>query len=319
MPVNDIITRNEYNNIRAKVNGILGTGSGNSGYGQTLNSTDRTTGDSVTINEWTNLRYDIINAFRHQNGTLPSIVSVSEGNTVRYSVVDAPVTTYDTLANGIVTNKFSLGTGRFAQQERIGKQQVWPGVYGASWNTKIACTISFTWTTADAARYFFNSGGLIIVQTERSGFFGGVLSNAQQGSWDTLLTNAGQRSFGGNFPGTGTTPSDGQNWYRLTNVYQQYYVLTASAPYGANIYRLSARVTDVVSNSTGTSKSGQILIELIDNYFDPGPEPSPPPGDAVDGFFHVRGSDRYATGPMTPSGTFTVERPTFSISDIAPA
>jgi hypothetical protein len=66
MPVNDIITQAEYNNIRNKVIGVLGTGSGNSGYGQPLNSSAVALGTRVTVNEYANLRFDIINAWVHQ-------------------------------------------------------------------------------------------------------------------------------------------------------------------------------------------------------------------------------------------------------------
>ena len=93
MPVNDIITQAEYNNIRNKVVGVLSTGSGNSGYGQPLNSSAVALGNRVTINEYANLRFDIINAWVHQAGSAPSTVTVSEGGTIRFSAVDAPVTT----------------------------------------------------------------------------------------------------------------------------------------------------------------------------------------------------------------------------------
>jgi hypothetical protein len=105
---------------------------------------------------------------------------------------------------------------------------------------------------------------------------------------------------------------NGQNWYRLTNAFQQYYTLSGSSPYGANSYNLQARVTDTTDNSSGAAANSQFRVLLIDNYVDPGPEPSPPPGDSVDGIFSIAVSLVFATGVLVPSGfgNFTVTQPT---------
>ena len=62
--VNSVIVQADYNSIRNKIIAVLGSGSGNSGYGQQsrIQSTAVAEGTTVTINEWANLRYDIINA-----------------------------------------------------------------------------------------------------------------------------------------------------------------------------------------------------------------------------------------------------------------
>ena len=343
MPVNDIITQAEYNNIRNKVVGILGTGSSNSGYGQRLNSTAVIEGNRVTINEWANLRFDIINAWVHQVGTTPTTVAIAVGNTVRFSAVDAPVTTYDALANTIVTNKFNLGTGQSAVSVPAGSpvSKTWTGVGSDVWTSSISCTINLQWSNPDQARYFFNTGGQIRITSSRSG---GSLGTSQNTAWTTTLTSAGTQSFGGNNPGTGTTPANGQNWYRLTDAFQQYYSLASSTPYGSNSYRLEARVTDVANNSAGGAASAQILVRFVDDYVDPGvaagstffPGFTPdqpggggsgqqtataadfPPGDAVDGTFSIAVSLVYATGILVPTGigSFTVTQPTITFGSL---
>ena len=316
MPVNDVISQADYNNIRNKVVGVLGTGSGNTGYGQPLNSTAVAEGSRVSINEYANLRFDIINAWVHQVGSAPSTGAVAVGNTVRFSAVDAPVTTYDALANTLVTNRFNLGAGQSAIAIPAGSStsSSWPGIYGTTWNSRIACTIGVNWANAEQARFFFNSGGQIRIASTRTAT---TLITQQAAAWTTLLNNAGTQSFGGNNPSTGTSPSDGRNWYRLTSSFQEYHRTTASTPYGANSWRLSARTTDVSNNSSGTGASSQFLVEFIDNYTDPGP---PAPGDAVDGTFTVSVSLVYATGILVPSGfgNFTVTLPTVTVGAIAP-
>ena len=328
MPVNDIITQAEYNNIRNKVIGVLGTGSGNSGYGQSLNSSAVALGTRVTINEYANLRFDIINAWVHQAGSAPSTVTVSEGGTIRFSAVDAPVTTYDALANTLVSNRFNVGAGQSAVAVPASSPRSRTYTGGSDiWNSSISCTIDVQWPSANAARFFWNSGGQFRITSSRSG----GSSTTQNTSWTSILSSAGTQSFGGNNPGTGTSPMDGQNWYRLTNAFQTYYTLAGSSPYGSNTYNLQARVTDTANNSGGAAANSQFRVLLIDNYVDPGiaslgldrpvqtATPADfPPDDKVDGTFTIAASLVFATGVLVPSGfgNFTVTQPTVTFGTI---
>lgn len=317
MAVNDIIKEAEYNNIRNKLIAILSTGSGTSGWGQTVVSSAVSEGNKVTINEWGNLRYDIINSYTHIYGSAPTTVTVADGDTIRFSAIDAPVTTYDAIVDTIIANKWTVHSSQSATEVATPSATTWPGAYGSSWATKIQCTISVSWPNANAARYFFNSGGQIRISAAQSG--GSV--TAQNTSWRSILSTAGTQSFGGNNPGTGTTPLDGQNWYRLTNSYQQWYTISGSSPYGANSYRILVR-SNVANNSSGTATSADFLLEFIDNYTDPGNYPldSPNTDGTVNGTFTVAASSLYATGVLVPTGTgnFTVTRPAITIGTVAP-
>ena len=343
MPVNDIITQAEYNNIRNKVIGVLGTGSGNTGYGQPLNSTAVAEGSRVTINEYANLRFDIINAWVHQVGSAPSTIAVAVGDTVRFSAIDAPVTTYDALANTLITNRFNVGTGQSAISIPTSspRSRTWSGAGADFWNSQITCTINVQWPSANAARFFFNSGGQIRIASSRTG---GSLGTTQNAEWTTILNSAGTQSFGGNNPGTGTSPSDGLNWYRLTNSFQTYYTLSGSSPYGSNSYNLQSRVTDVANNATGTAANSEFRVVFTDNYIDPPivpgsiafPQGTPvgdgtagggvqtatpadfPPDDKVDGTFSIAVSLVFATGVLVPAplGNFTVTLPTVTFGPL---
>jgi hypothetical protein len=317
MPVNDIISQADYNNIRNKVVGVLGVGSGNSGYGQPLNSTAVAEGSRVTINEYANLRFDIINAWVHQVGSAPSTVAVSVGNTVRFSAVDAPVTTYDALANTLVTNRFNVGTGQSAVSipANSTSSRTWTGAGSTVgvdfWRNQIAVYFFVTWPTAEEARFFFNSGGQVRITSSRTPQ---TLTTQQANSWTTLLNNAGTRSFGGNSPAV--------NWYGMTDNYQEYHRTTGSTPYGSNLYILYAKTSTtgvtptgldntlpvITNNSSGTARSAAFLVQFVDQYTDPGP---PDPGDAVDGTFTSSLSLVYPTGVLVPSGfgNFTVTQP----------
>jgi hypothetical protein len=317
--VNSIIVQADYNSIRNKVIAVLGNGSGNSGYGQQARivSSAVAEGNKVTINEWANLRFDIINAYKHINGSNPVTAVVSEGNTIRYTgsftpdtgTLDVPQKQYDDWADNITTNRFGIAGSESATTAVTTSNRT------TAWVSQCQCVIQFYWANANDARYWFNSGGKIRISANRTSGAG----TAQNTSWTTLLSAAGTQNFGGAVPNTGTTPNDGTNWYKTTSTFQTFYTATASSPYGSNNYRLQARCVDVPSNSGGTAASGEIRVLFTDGYTDSGAGgfPNPPPGDDIDGTLTVSVSTLFATGIMVPSGaSFTVTQPTIAIGAV---
>lgn len=325
MPVNDKIRVPDYNNIKSKIESIMGAGAGNSGYGQSVLSFAVNESNKVTVNEWGLLRYDIINAYKHIYGVIPTIVLPTDGSRVRYSntfvpdsgASDAPVTQFDTYCNTITANRFTVHPSQSATQNLGSTSTTWPNVNAAYWTAGISCIVTATWPNATQARYFFNSGGQIRIASSRSG----GSSTQQNTSWTSILSSAGTRSFGANTPGTGTSPLDGTNFYKCTDGFQVWYTNSGSTPYGSNSYRLSARTPGVSNNSSGTAASIDFLVQFIDNYVDPGNSglgDNPNTIDAVDGTFTVSVSNLYATGVLEPPGTgnFTVQQPTINITAI---
>jgi len=321
--VNSTILEADYNSIRNKLVNVLGTGSGNTGWGQvsSIVSSAVSPSNRVTINEWANLRLDIINAHKHIYGSNPTTAQVAEGQTIRYTnnftpdtgTLDVPQRQYDVWADTITSNRFTVAAGESATSSSQSTSRT------GSWITQSSCVITFSFPTANEARYFFNSGGQIRVSSSRSG---GVTSS-QNTSWTSLLSTAGTQNFGGNNPGTGTSPSNGLNWYRVTDTFQTYYTATSSSPYGSNNWQLQARCTGgVTNNSTGTALSGEIRVLWNDGYVDPATAPHTPstipPEDFVDGTLTANVSYLYATGIMVPtSALFVVTQPTVAIGAIS--
>ena len=317
MAVNDKITQSEYNNIRNKLVTALGTGASDYGWGQTIVSSAMDVTKKVTINEWTNLGYDIINAYKHITGNTPAIATVAEGGTVRYSTAltpsaaDAPVTQYDQWANTILSNRFTVAGTQSYTTNKGTTSQTWPGVYGSNWVSRLQCTITVTFANSNQARYFFNSGGEIRISASQSG--GSAIP--QNTSWRNLLSAAGTRTFSATQPNTGLDPNDNTNFYRCTNAYSVWYSTTASSPYSLNTYRISARTPAVVDNSTGTASTIEFYIEWIDNHTGIAGGP-----DYVDGTFSVNASILTATGTLVPAsaGSFTITEPTVTLGAITP-
>lgn len=326
--VNDKILTADYNSIRDKLVAVLGNGSGNFGYGQQarIQSTAVSEDSRVTVNEWANLRFDVINAYKHIFGSNPTTAVVSEGGTIRYTTnftpdtgsLDVPQRQYDVWADTIIANRFTVAAGESAATGVVSSSRT------TAWSTQCQCTIQVYWSNANDARYWFNSGGQIRISASRSG---GAVSN-QNTSWTSILSSAGTQSFGAANPNDGTSPNDGTNWYRTNSSFQTFYTATASSPYGSNNYQIQARCVDQPSNSSGTAAQLEIRLLFTDGYVDPGIAPLStepqtattadfPPDDVIDGTLTVNVSTLFATGIMVPSSQlFTVTPPTVSVSGV---
>jgi len=214
-----------------------------------------------------------------------------------------------------VSNRFNIGSGRFLTESATSSTR------STQWNTLVVCEVTATFANANLCRWFFNSGGQIRIQSSRSG----GAATAQNSDWSNLTTAAGMQAFGSQTPTAGFSPMNGQNFYRLTNSYQNFYTLSSSAPYSANSYNLDAKC-DVADNSAGTATTVYIRVRFVDSYVDvfnvpPLPtqtsDPSVfPPDDVIDGTLTVTVTEKRATGSLVPSGTFTITRPTYSITAI---
>ncbi len=286
MAIGDLISASDYNTIRNKIINVMGTGVGNSGYGQTTFSTAVSAGNTITKAQWDALRYDIYNALLHQTGAAPSLVTVASSGVIAYGAGN-PNTQYDSLADQTVANRFDLGTGQFVTQV-IGSES-----FTNSWYQSLSSTVTVTFNTAEEARFFFNSGGKIRFSSSRSGGTG----TAQNTAWSSLLSSSGTQQFTGN--------NAGVNFFGLTSSYQTVFNLTSSSPYSANIWRIEA-LCNVSNNSAGTANIVTFRVSWIDGYFEPGPEPSPPPGDLVDGTLTLSVDSVRASGTLTPAGSFTI-------------
>jgi len=174
MAINDLILVQKYNDIQKKVGSILGIGTGEYGYGQTLNSypvvttaigTTATTAVLISATQWDNLRYDITSAYKHQTGQSPTITDINEGLSITWS----HALQYDTLADTLVANKDQIytgsTTGSYTAQASVvngGSRSIGPGWGNNESNQRyVQQRYLISWDTSENARFFFNSGGYI--------------------------------------------------------------------------------------------------------------------------------------------------------------
>lgn len=293
----------DYNSIRDKVVSILGTGSGPRGYGQAILSSPVFAGNLITAQQWDELKTDLINIRVHQDGLLPTIADIQRNDVVNYGA-GYPNTNYDSLADAALLNRFNIGTGQSVISNKATQTT------SATWTTQAQAVLTLTFSSANEGRYFFNSGGDIRISATRSG----GSATQQNNAWTNLLGNVGVQRFSGNYPTL-------VNYYTLTNSYQTYYYLPYSTPYSSNFVRLEA-ACNVADNSGGTATSVTIRITLQDDYVDPDvssgfPAGTNPPSGTVDGTITITVDELKASGLMQPSGTFTVNSPSYSLSAIS--
>jgi len=292
-----IIEAVDYNTIRNKVIAIMGAGSGQSGYGQTILSSSVAIGNTVTKAQWDALRWDIVNARIHQDGITPSVIQAVSGQPIRYGA-GHPNNQYDLQADTLTSNKWLIGTGQFVIDAGTS------AIRSSSWLSNVSAICTVTFGTADQARWFFNSGGKIRVTSSRSGGTG----SPQNNSWTNLLDSAGTTELSGN--------SGGLDFYELTTADQVLRSVPGSGAYAGNVYTVSARC-NVANNVGGTANIVYLTVTFTDSYVYTGSGGTTFP-DLVDGNLTVSVDELRASGNLLPAGTgpFTLARPSYSITSI---
>ena len=283
----------DYNNIRNKVVSILGTGAATRGYGQSIVSTAVLTGDIITKGQWDALRYDISSIKLHQTGVMPSMTVVQTILPIGYSLGNAN-SSYDTIADQAILDKFNVATSQSVISAMASR------TLSTVWHVQAQSTLTVTFSTANEARYFFNSGGKIRFTTSRSG----GTSTSQNNAWTALLTAAGTILFGSDTPVL-------VNFYNLTNAYQTFYQRSSSASYILNYYSLEV-MSNVANNVYGTATVLTFRITLHDPHAALGGSPT----DYTDGNLLIAVEELKAVGNLVPTGTFSITSPIYSLSTI---
>lgn len=286
----------DFNSLRNKIIKIIGNGSGQYGYGQTIQSSAVFEGNIVSSAQWNGLRYDLLNILIHQTGSTPSITEIIKGQVIRQGAGD-PIQEYDRIIDAATFTRFELAPSQSLVTAVSTKN------YSSAWTTQAQMTAQLNFGSADAARFFFNSGGKINFVSSRSG----GSSTAQNNAWTNVLNNAGTISFGGD--------SENLDFYTLTNFYQVRELATLSTPYSANNYKIEA-LCNVANNSAGTATSITFRITWLDSYSETFPNTVVAPADQVDGTLSLSIEEVKASGNLQPTGSFTITSPSYTISNI---
>jgi hypothetical protein len=239
----------DYNNIQTKIATILGAGSGQSGYGQALASSQLAAGSVIDDTHWDNLRTDLLKARQHQTGVneATNLTDVDVGQLID----DAVITPYETFATTVETNKFAIAANQQEQSASTGIStfrtfQTGPSSFQSSsrWNGTITGFIVYTFSSAAQARYFFNSGGILRFQGD-AGINGSTPKN--QTWWN--MTSGVVRTVGA---------GGSISFYSLTDQYQR----LASIGAAAGVYVENRYYIDAVCNTANNTNGGATTVTI---------------------------------------------------------
>lgn len=255
------ITASTYNNLRDRLNLVMGLGS--TGYGQVLSSSSVQAGETFTLAMWDNLRTDMLKTRQHQTGVSES----SNLSTVTTStdISTALINQYDAFITLISTNQRVIANNQATVENLV------TAVRTLAWNGTITHTVTVTFTDTLRARYFFNAGGQIRFSASRTG----TAATSKDTNWTNVLSSMGtlymNHNSSGFLPG-GSGSGSARGFYNLTTTFQTLFIKGSSVyAYQENDYNIAARV----DNAT-TPRIITFRIEFRDD--DLGNSPIPPPG-----------------------------------------
>lgn len=284
------IESSDYTNIYNTILPVLGLGSGTTaatatGYGITPSSSVglSTVAQNlpITSEQWTNLRTDILAARQHQVGTGQTLTLTNPTKTTQISETDRAAYLAMATAAADVNNRFLMGAGQSGTIDLLnptGATSV--GVRTTAWNGTISHTVTmnFTpttaqialgYTSADVARFFFNTGSYIRISAGRWDDYPGNTAGGTLGtknySWNRLLSNMGYIYFtykdASSSASIGTVTSPAGYYPQRQSLGTQYtFYTTVTSPsdlYSPNQYDIKS----TISNSGGTIT---FVIEFAD-------------------------------------------------------
>jgi hypothetical protein len=192
-----LIEASDYNtfvgNTTAGLNRVWSGGAGDAGYGQT-NIGTVSVAATVTATNWATLVTNLAAVGAHNGTTLTSRTAPVTDNLIEILAnVSADITSVTTNRGNAVASGTTIGTftGAVSKTTTTGSGQ-------AAWTITFAQTVTFA--SADAARYFFNAGGIVRLLYGKSS-----TGTDADPDWNTLAGQCGSINFTGRVASTTNT------------------------------------------------------------------------------------------------------------------
>jgi hypothetical protein len=182
-----LIQNTDYNSIRTVVDTVMGTGT--SGYGQVLASSNVSQGATITALQWLNLRTDMVKARQHQIGSAVGSSSATDGRNLLLpasglTITEALRAQFSSFATTIVSNQRTIDTdavgGQFSAEGLV------TGTRGSAWNATLTNTVTITFSDINHPRYYFNAGGKIRISANIT------TGTSKNNTWNTMFTQMGE-------------------------------------------------------------------------------------------------------------------------------
>jgi hypothetical protein len=332
--VNSIIEPLDYNSIQTVIAGVLGVGTGNSGYGQALSSSAVASNAIISKAQMAALRTDLSKARVHQTNTAVAdgLASIAGNRGTPWQTLQDVNIVGATLVSENIRDQYSqFATGVQSNEDTASAAQLTPGIAvtsqsrSADWNGSISTTFTVTFggytqgsltvSGADHARCFFNAGGSFQLTANNLSYPAGA-SFSKSDDWHNLLVGFGTLTFSRSTSSiTGSLNAGGSvasstGFRSLTVGAAATRILTQTS--SVSVYNENVFYVDVARPTAAT-----MTFKLT--YFDqdtggnqspvaPGSSPGTPAGPVIDE--NVQG---------TLSGTLTTTRPSGANVDVPAA
>jgi hypothetical protein len=192
-----LIEATDYNGFVAtsanNINAIWSTGSGDKGWGQTAIG-QVSVGGTVTATQWATLVANLATSGSQTSSTLTSRTQPVAGNII--AVLANVATDINTVTNNrgnaaASGTQYGVFTGSVAKTTATGSGTT-------AWTITFTQTVTFA--SANAARYFFNAGGIVRLNYGKTS-----TGTDHDPDWNTLAGQCGSINFTGRVNGTSQT------------------------------------------------------------------------------------------------------------------
>ena len=295
-----VVTATRYNAIPSKVAAVLGTGSGDKGYGMSLASAQVGAGDTVTATHIANLHTDINKCILHQTASATSAIVAPAASDVieeSNSTNKKGWAQYEAESTVAETNRLTAAGGNMTTTSELTESRT--NAWGSSPDT-VNTTFTVTFSSADIKRNFFNAGGEIRMALALSSG-----SGSKGTSWSNLFSGAGTIKFGRTATtctGSGTTTSIGN--VDMTGSHQTIFSKdVGSGVYGENDFTITAK--------DNSSTVLEFIVTLNDDDAGDQTGTGGPVDEDVGGTTTLTVSSFYANNASAVQHS----RPTYSVTD----
>jgi hypothetical protein len=234
-----LIQASDYNSFVSSVNTLWGTGSTDSGYGQSSTLSTVSASGVVTASNWASLITLMGTINSHEGGGSLGLSAPTSGNVVTYlSTLSSAITTLQTNRLSFVSQGTTTSTN---------------ATNATTWSTSSVKIIKVQFGSNANMRYFFNAGGQITLDCLSSALSG----NTKSTTWQSLVTACGTvriratatAKVGGS--GTPSVLNTGLGFYNLTSSSQTILKqFSPTAPYTPNYAQFDAWLDAAPSSAT---------------------------------------------------------------------
>jgi len=220
------------------LNAVWATGGSSAGYGQTAVANVAVGNTVVATGQWNALVSNTANAASHQGSSITAVTAPTSGTTITY------VSAIPTNLATIYTNKLNAASQ--------GSTSTNTATYGSTWSSGLTFTFTATFSSGDAARYFFNAGGqLKLTCSHPSGTGINLLLNNLASNVGTIVMSA---------PSSGSVTIASTSYNGITKVGGGGNTPTIVATNG--YYALTTSNATVFTQTASTGPSGYLATNI---------------------------------------------------------